>query len=105
VHETWQLIYVLPFFGIGFGAAVPLRAAIQAEYFGLRAYGAIQGMLFTASTMGAFAGPLIAGFVYDQTPDYRPAFLFLAVGPLVALPLILSTRGAARLQPAVSATT
>lgn len=105
VHETWQLIYVLPFFGIGFGAAVPLRAAIQAEYFGLRAYGAIQGMLFTASTMGAFAGPLIAGFVYDQTSDYRPAFLFLAVGPLVALPLILSTRGAARLQPAVSAST
>jgi MFS family permease len=105
VRETWQLIYVLPFFGIGFGAAVPLRAAIQAEYFGLKAYGAIQGMLFTASTMGAFAGPLIAGFVYDQTADYRPAFLFLALGPLVALPLILSTRGAAKLQPAVSAST
>jgi MFS family permease len=55
--------------------------------------------------MGAFAGPLIAGFVYDQTADYRPAFLFLAIGPLVALPLILSTRGAAKLQPAVSAST
>ena len=91
VHESWQLIYVLPFFGIGFGAAVPLRAAMQAEYFGLKAYGTIQGMLFTASTMGAFVGPLIAGFLYDQTANYRPAFLFLAIGPLIALPLILST--------------
>jgi sugar phosphate permease len=92
VHETWQLAYVLPFFGIGFGAAVPLRAAMQAEYFGLKAFGAIQGMLFTASTAGAFCGPLLAGFLYDSTSDYRPAFLMLAVGPLIGLPLILSTR-------------
>ncbi len=100
VHESWQLIYVLPFFGIGFGAAVPLRAAMQAEYFGLKAYGMIQGMLFTASTMGAFVGPLIAGFLYDKTADYRPAFLFLAIGPLIALPLILSTRSASKTQAA-----
>ena len=53
-------------------------------------------MLFTASTMGAFIGPLIAGFLYDKTADYRPAFLFLAIGPLIALPLILSTRGAVK---------
>jgi sugar phosphate permease len=99
VHETWQLIYVLPVFGIGFGAAVPLRAAMQAEYFGLKAFGTIQGMLFTASTVGAFFGPLIAGYLYDETSDYRPAFLFLAIGPLLALPLILSTRGAAKAQP------
>jgi cyanate permease len=52
--------------------------------------------------MGAFAGPLIAGFVYDQTADYRPAFLFLAIGPLVALPLILSTTGAVKAQAAAA---
>ena len=96
VHHEWQLIYVLPFFGIGFGAAVPLRAAIQAEYFGLKAYGTIQGMLFTASTIGAFFGPLLAGVLYDATADYRPSFLILALGPALALPLILSTRGVSR---------
>jgi sugar phosphate permease len=96
VHHEWQLIYVLPFFGTGFGAAVPLRAAIQAEYFGLKAYGTIQGMLFTASTIGAVFGPLIAGYLYDATADYRPAFLMLAIGPLVALPLILSTHGVSK---------
>jgi sugar phosphate permease len=96
VHEEWQLIYVLPFFGIGFGAAVPLRAAIQAEYFGLKAYGTIQGMLFTASTLGAFFGPLLAGVLYDATADYRPSFLILAIGPALALPLILSTHGVSK---------
>jgi OFA family oxalate/formate antiporter-like MFS transporter len=96
VHEEWHLIYVLPFFGIGFGAAVPLRAAIQAEYFGLKAYGTIQGMLFTASTVGAVFGPLLAGVLYDATADYRPSFLILAIGPLIALPLILSTYGVSK---------
>jgi MFS family permease len=103
VHHEWQLIYVLPFFGIGFGAAVPLRAAIQAEYFGLKAYGTIQGMLFTASTIGAFFGPLLAGFLYDATDDYRPSFLILALGPLIALPLIVSTRGVTRPQAPAAA--
>jgi len=102
VHHEWQLIYVLPFFGIGFGAAVPLRAAIQAEYFGLKAYGTIQGMLFTASTIGAFFGPLLAGILYDQTADYRPAFLILAIGPALALPLILSTRRVSKPQEAAA---
>ncbi len=102
VHHEWQLIYVLPFFGVGFGAAVPLRAMIQAEYFGLKAYGTIQGMLFTASTIGAFFGPLLAGVLYDATADYRPSFLLLAIGPFVALPLILSTYGVSKPQePAV----
>jgi MFS family permease len=96
VHDEWQLVYVLPFFGIGFGAAVPLRAAIQAEYFGLKAYGTIQGMLFTASTLGAFFGPLLAGVLYDATADYRPSFLILAIGPALALPLILSTYGVSK---------
>jgi hypothetical protein len=30
--------------------------------------------------------------IYDSTSDYRPAFLVLALGPLLALPLVLSTR-------------
>lgn len=103
VHHEWQLIYVLPFFGIGFGAAVPLRAAIQGEYFGLRAYGTIQGMLFTASTLGAFFGPLLAGVLYDATADYRPSFLLLAIGPFIALPLILSTYGVSKPQQPAAA--
>ena len=96
VHHEWQLIYVLPVFGIGFGSALPLRAAVQAEYFGLKAYGTIQGMVFTAATVGSFFGPVLAGWLYDQTADYRLSFLLLAIGPLVALPLILSTRGVSK---------
>ncbi len=92
VNHAWQLVYVLPLFGLGFGGAVPLRSAIQAEYFGLKAFGAIQGMVLTVTTVGAVAGPILAGWIYDTSGDYRPAFLLLALGPLAALPLILSTK-------------
>ena len=83
---------MLPIFGIGFGGIIPVRSTLQAEYFGLRAFGAIQGLTLTISTVGAFAGPILAGYLYDVTGDYRLAFLLLALGPLVAIPLILTAR-------------
>lgn len=90
VHEPWQVVYALPVFAIGFGAAIPLRAVVQAEYFGLRAFGAIQGLILTITTLFAFAGPVFAGVFYDETGSYRLAFVLLACGPAIGVPLVLS---------------
>jgi len=90
VKEPWQLVYVLPLFGLGFGGIIPVRSLLQAELFGLKAFGAIQGMTLTVSTIGAFAGPVLAGWLYDLSGSYRLAFVLLAAGPLLAIPLILT---------------
>jgi sugar phosphate permease len=92
VREPWQLAYALPFFSLGFGAAVPLRSVLQAEYFGLRAFGSIQGMIITVTTLFSVVGPVLAGVMYDQSGSYRLAFVFLALGPMLAIPLVLSLR-------------
>ena len=92
VHHAWQLVYVLPLFGLGFGGAIPVRSSLQAEFFGLRAFGAVQGLVLTVSTLGAFTGPVLTGWLYDVTGSYRLAFLLLAIPPLVAAPLVLSAR-------------
>jgi len=92
VHHAWQLVYVLPLFGLGFGGIIPVRSSLQAEYFGLKAFGAIQGMALTVITLGAFFGPILAGWMYDVTGSYRTAFALLALGPLLAAPLILSAK-------------
>src|SRR5688572_14623161 len=92
VREPWQLAYALPFFSLGFGAAVPLRSVLQAEYFGLKAFGAIQGMILTVTTLFSVVGPVLAGVMYDASGSYRLAFVFLAMGPLLAIPLVLSLR-------------
>lgn len=96
VHHVWQLVYVLPLFGLGFGGAIPVRSTLQAEHFGLRAFGAIQGFVLTVGTVGGFLGPVLAGWLYDETGSYRLAFVLLAIGPLVAAPLVASIRLPAR---------
>jgi MFS family permease len=92
VREPWQSVFPLVFFGIGFGAAIPLRSVLQAEYFGLRAFGAIQGMVLTVTTFFAFVGPIMAGFMYDASDSYRLAFVVLACGPAIGIPLVLTLR-------------
>ena len=90
VREPWQTVFPLVLFGIGFGAAIPLRSVLQAEYFGLSAFGAIQGMVLTVTTLFAFVGPVMAGFMYDATESYRLAFVVLACGPAIGIPLVLT---------------
>ena len=105
VHAPWQLGYVVPLYALGFGGSVPARTSIQAEYFGLKAFGAVQGMMLTVSTLGGVAGPVLAGWLYDISGSYRLAFLLLAAGAALAIPLIFTARRpqkAARL-PAASA--
>jgi sugar phosphate permease len=90
IYEGWQIIYALPVFALGFGGGIPVRPALQAEYFGLRAFGAIQGLASTIATVGGLLGPVFAGWMYDTTESYRLAFVVLSVGSLLAVPLVLS---------------
>ncbi|MBI2912869.1 MAG: MFS transporter [Chloroflexi bacterium] len=90
IYEGWQIFFVLPLFSLGFGGAIPVRPAFQAEYFGLRAFGAIQGLVFTIATLGGVLGPVFAGWIYDQTESYRLAFVLLSAGSLLAAPLMLT---------------
>lgn len=92
VYEPWQVLYTLPVFALGWGGMIPTRPAFQAEYFGLRSFGAIQGLVFTIATFGALIGPVFAGWVYDQTESYRVAFVVLSGGSFLAVPMVLSIR-------------
>ncbi len=88
-QQPWQLLFFLAVFSPGWGGSMAVQPAFQAEYFGLRAFGAIQGLTFTVSTLGSVAGPIFAGWVHDSTDTYRQAFVVLAMASLVAAPAIL----------------
>lgn len=90
IYEPWQILYVLPVFAIGWGGIIPVRPAFQAEYFGMKAFGAIQGIVFTVATLGGFVGPVFAGWMFDQTDSYRLAFVILSAGAFLAVPLTLT---------------
>ena len=87
--SPWQAVLFLVVFSVGWGGTIPVLPALEAEYFGLRAFGGIQGLLSGLATLGAFVGPVFAGVVYDVTDSYRPAFLLMTLTTMAAVPAIL----------------
>ncbi len=64
--------------GLAWGVRGPLMQAIRADYFGSTDYARILGWSGIIITVGAMAGPLLAGIMADQTGDYRFGFTVVA---------------------------
>jgi MFS family permease len=72
----WALTVFVPCFGLGYGGLVVLWPLAVGHDFGMRAFGAIAGMVGTvALTLGGAVGPVVAGALYDRTGSYFMAFL------------------------------
>ncbi len=90
VQSAWQVPLYLMIFAPGWGGSISVRPALQAEYFGLRAFGGIQGLMYFVAGVGSFTGPIFAGVIYDVTDSYRLAFLIVGLVVLVAVPAVLA---------------
>jgi len=90
--RTWVIIPFLLTYAPGFGATMPLRPAIQADYFGPASYGTIMGLMMLASMPGGLASPVLAGWIFDATGSYQIAWQWFALITVPAVPLILLAR-------------
>ena len=88
-------VFVLGF-GLGFGASIPLRLAILADYFGRRSYGSIVGIVSSVSSIFGIAGPLLVGMSFDLTQSYRPGYAIMSIVLILAIPLTLTLESPAR---------
>ncbi|MEW6298158.1 MAG: MFS transporter [Thermodesulfobacteriota bacterium] len=74
--RLWTLVLFVLLFGLGYGGLVVLWPLTVAHDFGLRAFGAIAGVLGTvAASFGGAVGPVVVGSLYDNTGSYFLAFL------------------------------
>lgn len=64
--------------GLAWGLRGPQMAAIRADYFGRTSFATILGVSNGIIIIGTILGPVIAGYVYDQTGSYRIGFDILA---------------------------
>jgi MFS family permease len=71
-------------YGLFYGGFVALSPALITDYFGGRAAGGIIGVLYTSPGFGAFAGPTLAGWVYDEWHSYDPVIVLFAVCGFIA---------------------
>jgi len=92
LNQTIAMIYVfLILFWIGVGIALPLEAGIRARYFGRKAFGSIGGTSMIFTTPVTVLAPIYAGWVYDNTGSYIPAFtLFAALFAISAILISLA---------------
>lgn len=89
VGTAWLIIPFLFIYGPGYGGPIPLRPALQADYFGTRNFGTIMGLMSSISMLGGLASPVIAGWFFDTTGSYQLAWKLFALTTLPAILLIL----------------
>lgn len=91
----WLLwAYVLPF-GLTLGARGPIVAALTADVYRGRSFGAVLGVVTFANRVGSAIGPWLGGVIYDLTGSYRYAF----VTSIAALALAATSFWAAGRRP------
>ena len=75
VHAFVALAAFLFLFGMGLGGGAVLIPLLVGERFGLRAFGKILGLVMISATLGAAAGPIVTGRIFDLMGSYDLAFI------------------------------
>jgi len=96
VTSPLWLIPWLATYSIGYGGAIPLRPALQGDFFGRRSFASIQGLMSAAQVGPGVAAPVLAGWIYDVSGTYYLAFMALAGLTLLAIPILLLARAPGR---------
>lgn len=78
VSSTPLILVAAVVHGLAWGLRGPQMAALRADYFGSESFATIMGVSNAVIIIGTISGPIIAGFVYDQTGSYRIGFDILA---------------------------
>lgn len=79
--------------GFVFGSWLTLYGPTSTDLFGMRAAGAIYGVLYLSYGLGGLIGPTAGGWIADRTGAYQPAFLIGAiVSACAALLFVLAMR-------------
>lgn len=85
VDTPHYLFAVIIVYGFAHGGLFTVMSPVVAEYFGLKAHGALFGSIIFFGTISGSVAPVLAGYIFDTTGDYFIAFNFLIVMALSGL--------------------
>lgn len=86
--SLWMLYLFASIYGLAHGSFFTAISPIVAETFGIRAHGALFGIIVFAGTTGGAVGPITAGYVFDQTGSYATVFWVITLLSIMGLALI-----------------
>ncbi|MGD8882147.1 MAG: MFS transporter [Desulfobacterales bacterium] len=70
--ELWMLYLFAVIYGIAHGGFFTTISPMVAEFFGIKAHGALFGIVVFSGTFGGALGPFLAGYIFDVTGGYGP---------------------------------
>ena len=86
VPGYWGFLAGACLFGFGMGGIVPMQSAIVGVVFGRASFGRVLGAMRPPMSVIQVLGVPFAGWMYDVTGDYQPAYLtFLGLYAAAAL--------------------
>ena len=89
------------FFGFGMGGVVPMQGAVVGAAFGRESFGRVLGAMRPPMAVVHLLGVPFAGWMYDTTGTYQPAFItfmvLYLVAALVVIFLKVETRASSRM--------
>jgi len=75
-------------YGLGIGLIAPTLPAIYGELFASKNLGSIIGFINAGFGIGGAIGPYVAGYIYDVTESYSPAFIMIIAAALIQTTLM-----------------
>jgi MFS family permease len=89
ISSPWMIIPFIILYGPGFGATTPLLPAIQADYFGIRSFASIRGMMSIGYAVPGIIAPVFAGWIFDTYHSYTIAFQLYALVAALSIPALM----------------
>jgi MFS family permease len=87
--NAWLLYLFAIVYGFAHGSLFTVVSPAIAELFGTNSHGLLFGFVLFSGTLGGSIGPLLAGFLFDQTGTYKIVFMVLML--MAAFGLFLVT--------------
>ncbi len=94
VRDVSTLMIFAALYGFGYAGYGPLIPALVADHFGRENMGTVFGAITTGGALGGAAGPIIAGWLFDQTGSYTSAWLIAALAALISVIMVWKMRPA-----------
>lgn len=88
-QDLWMFFLFGIIFGFGQGNLATMESPIVAHVYGIRSHGNILGLVFSMDNLGGALGPFLAGYIFDVTKSYTPAFAMCIIVAVICLAAVL----------------
>ena len=90
--SLWVFFLFAFIYGFAHGGLFTVMSPTIAEFFGMDSHGQLFGAVLFVGTIGATLGPILTGYIFDITGEYRMAFMALTVFAIAGFISIICLR-------------